>query len=224
MNHDHEHRPSGGNDDLARMWTQEFWDAKYAEKDAIWSKEPNPRLVEHAAGLEPGTALDVGSGEGADAIWLASRGWTVTGVDLSQVAIDRAAARAATLAPEVAGRISWVRCDLLTQDPPGGDYALVSVQFMHVLREAFDGLYTRLAAVVRPGGSLLVVGHHPDDLASGARHHDAPDILFPPERVTALLDPGSWEVRVADAPTRTMVRDGEELLVRDTVVHAVRRG
>jgi SAM-dependent methyltransferase len=212
--------------DLSHRWTREFWDAKYAEKDAIWSGEPNLRLVEHASGLAAGTALDVGCGEGADAIWLAARGWTVTGLDLSQVALDRAAARAAALGPETSGRITWVQGDLLSTAPlpVAAAYDLVTVQFMHVLRTAFDGLYTRLADLVATGGSLLVVAHHPDDLASGARHHDAPDILFPPERVTALLDPAAWEVRVADAPIRTMVRDGEEVTVRDTVVHAVRRG
>jgi SAM-dependent methyltransferase len=215
MSHEH---------DTSRMWTQEFWDARYAESDAIWSRNPNPRLVEQASDLAPGNALDVGSGEGADAIWLASRGWTVTGLDLSQVALDRAAARAADLSPDVSGRLTWLRADLLTGDPLSRDFDLVSAQFMHVPRELFDGLYRRLAAAVRAGGSLLVVGHHPDDLASGARHHDAPDILFPPEQVTGLLDPAEWDVRVADAPVRSMERDGEQVTVRDTVVHAVRRG
>lgn len=215
MKHEHE--------DVSRMWTREFWDARYAESDAIWSRNPNPRLVEHVSDLAPGTALDVGSGEGTDAIWLASRGWTVTGLDLSQVALDRAAARAAELGPDVADRLTWVRADLMAGAPLPADFDLVSAQFMHVPRGVFDELYSRLADAVRPGGSLLVVGHHPDDLASGARHHDHPDLLFPPEQVTALLDPAEWEIRVADAPVRSMEREGEQVAVRDTVVHAVRR-
>ncbi|MCW2796698.1 methyltransferase domain-containing protein [Nocardioides sp.] len=209
--------------DMSRMWTQEFWDARYAESDGIWSRNPNPRLVQHASDLATGEALDVGCGEGTDAIWLAARGWNVTGLDLSQVALDRAAARAADLSPAVSGRLTWLRADLLTGDPLPTDFDLVSVQFMHVPRELFDGLYRRLAATVRPGGSLLVVGHHPDDLASGARHHDVPDILFPPEQVTAVLDPAEWDVKLADALVRTMERDGEQVSVRDTVVHAARR-
>jgi SAM-dependent methyltransferase len=215
MNHEH---------DAALMWTREYWDARYAESDAIWSRNPNPRLIEHASGLTPGTALDVGSGEGADAIWLASGGWTVTGVDLSQVALDRAAARADELDPALAERITWQQADLLAGDPIPQDLDLVTAQFMHVPRAQFDGLYRRLAAAVRRGGSLLVVGHHPDDLASGARHHDLPDILFPPEQITALLDSAEWDIRVADAPMRTMEREGEPVAVRDTVLHAVRRG
>jgi SAM-dependent methyltransferase len=216
MSHEH--------DDVSRMWTQEFWDARYAESDAIWSRNPNPHLVQHVSDLKPGNALDVGSGEGTDALWLASRGWAVTGLDLSQVALDRAAARAAELGPEVAGRVRWIRADLLAGDDRlPADFDLVSAQFMHVPRSVFDALYANLAGAVRPGGSLLVVGHHPDDLASGARHHDLPDILFPPEQVTALLDPVEWEVVVADAPVRSMEREGEQVTVRDTVVRAVRR-
>ena len=75
---DHVHGP-----DTAVMFTQEFWDARYRSTDQVWSGKPNPHLVEHVSTLSPGAALDVGSGEGADALWLASRGWQVTGVDVS---------------------------------------------------------------------------------------------------------------------------------------------
>ena len=74
------------------LYTPEFWDERYSSADRIWSGNPNPHLVTVAAHLTPGTALDVGSGEGADAIWLASHGWTVTAIDISQVALDRSAA------------------------------------------------------------------------------------------------------------------------------------
>ncbi len=80
---------------MAALNTQEFWDARYRSADTIWSGNPNPHLVAQVADLSPGTALDVGSGEGADAIRLAARGWHVTGVDVSPVALDRAAERAA---------------------------------------------------------------------------------------------------------------------------------
>ncbi|WP_349497266.1 class I SAM-dependent methyltransferase [Actinomadura rubrobrunea] len=68
---------------------------RYGSGERVWSGEPNPQLVATAAGLPPGRgALDVGSGEGADSIWLASRGWKVTGVDVAQAALDRAARHA----------------------------------------------------------------------------------------------------------------------------------
>src|SRR5258705_2397341 len=67
------------------------WDARYSERDGtMWSGRPNGRLVAEADGLTPGRALDVGCGEGADAIWLARRGWTVTAIDISHVAVSPA--------------------------------------------------------------------------------------------------------------------------------------
>src|ERR1039458_7951812 len=77
------------------MFTEQFWDERYRSRDHLWSGQPNQRLVEEVAGAAPGHALDVGCGEGGDAIWLARQGWTVTGVDVSSVALQRAAAHAA---------------------------------------------------------------------------------------------------------------------------------
>lgn len=214
---DHHHEP-----DTSDLWTQEYWDAKYADSDKLWSGRPNPRLVEHASDLSPGSALDVGSGEGADAIWLASRGWQVTGLDLSQVALDRAAGHAEDAG--VTDRITWQQGDLLAGDPLPEGLDLVSAQFMHVAPVAFDELYRRLGAAVRPGGSLLVVGHHPDDLDTGLRHPEMPDLLFTPERVVAVLGEETWDVQFAGAPTREAAdRDGRTVTVTDSVVHAVRR-
>ena len=83
----------------------------------LWSGQPNPQLVAQASDLESGEALDAGSGEGADAIWLARHGWTVTAVDVSTVALDRAAGYAAAAGDEIAGRITWQQQDLRSWDP-----------------------------------------------------------------------------------------------------------
>ena len=99
MDHDHEH-----------MFTQEYWDERYGSAGAIWSGNPNPHLVAHVADLAPGSALDVGSGEGADAIWLATRGWQVMGIDLSTVALERAAQLASRAGQDIAERITWDSC------------------------------------------------------------------------------------------------------------------
>src|SRR5713226_3677091 len=97
------------------QFTQEFWDDRYRSASRLWSGRPNPQLVAQTAGLAPGDALDAGCGEGADAIWLARHGWTVTAVDVSAVALERAAANAGA---EGAGdRITWRRADLLSWDP-----------------------------------------------------------------------------------------------------------
>lgn len=78
------------------IFDAEFWDTRYGESTKVWSGKPNPQLVSEVSGLKPRTALDIGSGEGADSIWLARHGWHVTAVDFSQVALDRAAEHAAT--------------------------------------------------------------------------------------------------------------------------------
>ena len=89
-----------------------FWDGRYRSVGSVWSGRPNPHLVAEVAGLVPGTALDVGCGEGADAVWLATRGWRVTAVDISTVALERGTARAVEAGGGVAQRIDWRHADL----------------------------------------------------------------------------------------------------------------
>ena len=221
--HDHPHGDTAEFDpDDRNHFTQEFWDERYSSADRLWSGQPNPQLVAQVSDLPPGDALDAGCGEGADAIWLASRGWTVTGVDVSAVALDRAAAHAA--AEGVAGRIGWQREDLLTWDPGPERFDLVTAQFMHLPSPELESLHGRLAAAVRPGGTLLIVAHHPDDLHVnvGRTGHLA---LFPSaEQLAALLDPGSWKILVASAiglPATDL--DGHPVTVKDTVLRAARR-
>jgi SAM-dependent methyltransferase len=210
--------------DMAAMYTQEFWDARYRSADMVWSGNPNLRLAEQVADLVPGTALDVGSGEGADAIWLASRGWRVTGIDVSTVALDRAAGRAASAGAEVADRITWQQADILSWDPAPLQFDLVSAQFMHLPRLWLESLHRRLAAAVRPGGMLLIVGHHPSDLHTSAGRPDHPDLFFTAEQVAATLAPDDWRVILAAAPERQAPDpDGRPVTIRDAVLHAIRR-
>lgn len=220
MSH-HDHAHDGHETDPAAMYTQETWDARYAESHRIWSGRPNQRLVEEAGGLPPGTALDVGCGEGADAVWLAERGWEVTALDVSEVALARVREHAAEAG--VADRVRTLHHDLVAGGPASGSYDLVSVFFFHVLPQVFDDFYGGLADLVAPGGTLLVVGHHPDDLESGARRPHGSQLLFTPEQVAALLDANEWELRTEAAPERVMATADGEVTVRDSVVRAVRR-
>jgi SAM-dependent methyltransferase len=162
----HDHSP-----DLMVQFSQEFWDDRYRSAHQLWSGQPNPQLVTQAASLTPGDALDVGCGEGADAIWLARRGWTVTGVDISAVALERAAGHAAACGDGIARRISWRQADLLSWEPGPQRYDLVSAQFMYLPAADLESLHRRLAAAVRPGGTLLVVLHHPDSMHAGPGFH-----------------------------------------------------
>jgi 2-polyprenyl-3-methyl-5-hydroxy-6-metoxy-1,4-benzoquinol methylase len=136
------------------------WDARYAEHDrAKWSGQPNGRLVAEAAGLRPGRALDVGCGEGADAIWLASRGWNVTAIDVSEVAISRARAAA-----ERAGAtVHWVSGDALQTAFSPCSFDLVSLQYPALPNAAGEEPIRTLLETVRPGGIMLAVYHELND-------------------------------------------------------------
>jgi SAM-dependent methyltransferase len=136
------------------------WDARYSEHDgAMWSGRPNGRLVAEVADLTPGCALDVGCGEGADAIWLARRGWTVTAVDISDVAIRRAR-QAAGLAGVA---VDWVCGDALHTSVPPHSFDLLSLQYPALPKAAGETAVSTLLDTLRPGGLLLAVYHDLDD-------------------------------------------------------------
>jgi 2-polyprenyl-3-methyl-5-hydroxy-6-metoxy-1,4-benzoquinol methylase len=196
----------------------------YRATDALWSGKPNTQLVAEAADLPPGTALDIGCGEGADAVWLAARGWHVTAVDFAATALQRAAAHATAAGEEVAARIEWVRADVTQWTPEPGSFDLVSAQYMHVLPDERRALFARLADAVRPEGQLLLVGHDFSDIAAGAHRAEEPERFFTAAEAAAALDPASWEVLVAEArPRPSHQHEGEHITVHDAVVRARRR-
>jgi SAM-dependent methyltransferase len=148
--HEHREEPSAAAAQAAE------WDARYSEgDDAKWSGRPNGRLRAEVAGLRPGRALDVGCGEGADAIWLARSGWTVTAIDISDVAVTRAQEAA-----ELAGAaVEWVRGDALQTPFPARSFDLVSMQYPALPKAAGEAAVRNLLDTVRPGGLLLAVYH-----------------------------------------------------------------
>jgi SAM-dependent methyltransferase len=182
---------------------EEFWDTRYSQSDRIWSGTPNAVLVREITGLEPGRALDLGCGEGADAIWLAQRGWRVTATDISQIALDRAAQHAA--AADVADRIDWQRHDLGTSFP-AGIFDLVSAQFLHSRGDMPREKILRTAASsIAPGGVFLVVGHAGYPTWEHSHH---PDVHFPtPEEVLEALDlpQEQWEVLLSEEHQRSQI-------------------
>jgi SAM-dependent methyltransferase len=155
--HEHEH----GEQRFGAEAQAAEWDTRYSERDgAMWSGRPNGRLVAEVGALTPGRVLDVGCGEGADAIWLARRGWTVTAIDISDVAVGRAR-QAAELARRLA--VDWVRGDALQTTFPAGSFDLVSMQYPALPKAAGDAAVRTLLGAVRPGGLLLAVYHDLDD-------------------------------------------------------------
>jgi SAM-dependent methyltransferase len=197
---------------------------RYRSSSALWSGNPTPHLVTEAADLDPGAALDVGCGEGADAIWLAERGWRVTAVDLSTVALERAAAHALEVGVDVARRIDWLHADLTDWMPEMATYDLVSAQFMHLPKEPREALFRRLAASVSSGGTLLIVGHHPSDMQTTIARPPAPGLFFTAADVAATLDPHEWDIIVSDTRARpTLDSEGRTVTIHDAVLRA-RRG
>ncbi len=206
-------------DRRAEMFERPAWEVRYAG-ERVWSGRVNPQLSVEAATLIPGRALDVGCGEGGDTVWLASRGWAVTAVDFADAALTRTAAHAG--AAGVGELVETRRVDIRTFAPGGETWDLVSSQFMHLPDGRMVDLVGRLASAVAPGGTLLVVGHHPDDMATGLRHgHHS--FLFTADSLLPALD-DSWEVEVCEARPRTAVHphSGEEIAVSDAVLRARR--
>ncbi|WP_026116488.1 class I SAM-dependent methyltransferase [Nocardiopsis valliformis] len=182
----------------------------------------SPQLVAEASDLEPGTALDAGCGEGGDSLWLASRGWRVRAVDLSETALGRGRERAAARGPELADRITWEQADLTVWTPPENTFDLVTSQYVHTTGSLRD-LLARLAASVAPGGTLLFVGHHPgDEQSTHDRGHDA-HVHFTAPELAADLDRADWEVLVAEDRSHRVTRpDGREVTMHDAVIRARR--
>ncbi|WP_030824244.1 class I SAM-dependent methyltransferase [Streptomyces hygroscopicus] len=183
----------------------QHWDEMYRSRDQVFSGEPGGVLVTEASGLAPGQALDVGCGEGADARWLARRGWQVTAVDISGVALTRAAAAAT----DVRGRVSWARADLLTTPPPADAFDLVSVQYFPLKRQPGHAALRGLLDAVAPGGTLLFATHALADLAARQEAGFDPADYYQPDDIARLLG-SAWDIlvnetrpRVSPAPVGT---------------------
>lgn len=196
---------------------EKFWDDRYRSQERLFSGAPNGVLVTEVTGLPPGRALDVGCGEGADALWLARHGWRVTAVDVSRVALERAARTA-----DGTDDVTWAHVDLTATAPPTGAFDLVSAQYFPLPHQPDHTALRRLLAAVAPGGTLLVVGH---DLADLPPHHghgsDDPSRYYQPREIAGLLD-GDWSVQVDETRPRTVPAPAGTHHTHDTVLRAQR--
>ena len=193
------------------------WDARYSERDRVWSGEPNGALVDEMTGARPGRALDVGCGEGADGLWLARQGSAVTALDVSRVALDRAAVH--TAGEDV--DITWVLSGLLDADLPTGGFDLVSAQYPALRSTADHAAERALISAVAPGGILLVVHHDIRDANAAREHGFGPDDWVTPDDVAALLD-DSWHIDVNEVRDRSISGGAGAHHTHDVVLRAHR--
>jgi thioredoxin reductase/SAM-dependent methyltransferase len=200
-----------------RRAIQDPWDQRYASMEQMWSGQPNTSLVSETRGLPPGRALDVGCGEGADALWLAEHGWDVTALDVSRVALDRAADHA----ERVGVQVRWMHAGLVEAALPPETFDLVSAQYPALLRTDDNVAELALLAAVAPGGVLLVV-HHPTAGKEQANAHGFdPEDYVSPSDVAALLD-DSWRIEVDETRPRNVTTGAGSHHTRDIVMRARR--
>lgn len=193
------------------------WDVRYASSEQVWSGRPNAALVAEVADLEPGRALDVGCGEGADAVWLAGQGWVVTALDVSEVALERAARHARGAGVQVA----WVHAGLGDATLPVGAFDLVSAQYPALLRTPSNDAERSLLTAVTPGGVLLVVHHADVDVEQAKAHGFDPAHYVSPSDVAALLGE-DWQVEVDKRRPRNVRTGGGAHHTHDVVLRARR--
>jgi SAM-dependent methyltransferase len=194
------------------------WDQRYSEREQLWSGRPNGALVAELAGLTPGRVLDVGCGEGADAVWLAREGWDVTALEVSGVALQRAAGHAR----DAGVTVRWVHAGLAEAGLPPASFDLVSAQYPALLRTPDGAAERALLAAVAPGGVLLLVHHAGmDSQPANDSGFDPADYVWP-SMVAALFD-GDWEVQVDEQRPRVVPEGGAGAHHTDDVVLRARR-
>ena len=195
---------------------QDQWDQRYAATELVWTAEPNRFVVEELAGETPGRALDLATGEGRNAIWLAEQGWQVTAVDFSPVGL----AKAAKLAAARGVSVNWENADLRQYHPAPGGYDLVLLAYLHLPPGEFGAVLTMAAAALAPGGTLLVVGHDVANLSEGYGGPQDPQILHRADDIVAAL-PGLTIRRSGQARRLVRTAGGDRAAI-DTVVRACR--
>jgi SAM-dependent methyltransferase len=193
------------------------WNQRYAGDATPAQADPHLRLETEVSSLRPGRALDLACGNGRNAVWLATRGWQVTGVDFAEVAISQAAA----LAERCGVEVDWIVEDLLDYRPQAASFDLVTLLFCQLPQDERRRVIESAAAAVAPGGTFLLAAHHPRNLLEGTRGPRDPAVLYGPEEVAAQL--GGFVVDQAACVERLLeTAEGRGRQI-DTVVRARRQ-
>ena len=197
-------------------FAREDWNARYAAKVLLWTAEPNRLFASEVEGLEPGRALDLACGEGRNAVWLAERGWRVTAVDFSDVALEKARRLAASRGVEV----EWVVADLLAFEPDPRSFDLVALLYLQLPHEELERAVAAAAEAVAPGGTLIVLGHDTRNLTEGHGGPKDASVLYTPADVVRWV--GDLVVERADTVHRSVPLEDGEAVALDAFVRARR--
>jgi SAM-dependent methyltransferase len=182
------------------------WDERYAASELVWSATPNQFVAAELSDLPPGRALDLAAGEGRNALWLADRGWHVTAVDFSRVALDKGRALQARHEHGADLRVEWVCADALTYEPGPTRFDLAVLAYLQLTADERRESVLRAFLAVRPGGTFFLVAHDSSNLSEGTGGPTDPSVLFTAEEVLADLDGERFEVVRAGRVARE-VRD-----------------
>lgn len=185
------------------------WDERYSGTDRLWSEAPNLFVEDRLGPSEPGVGLDVASGEGRNAIWLAKRGWKMTAVDFSEVAIERGRS--------VSDEVEFIVADVLEWQAPER-YDLILVAYLHLAQGEMQQVIQRAASWLNPGGELFLIGHDESNIEHGYGGPQVPEILTRAEAVVEWLD--ELQVVEAQVVNRPVETDEGPVLARDTLVRA----
>lgn len=197
---------------------REEWNRRYEGAELLWTATPNQMLVGEVEHLPAGRALDVACGEGRNAVWLAEKGWSVTGVDFSDVALGKAR----RLAQARGVSVDWVLADLRSYHPRPGAYDLVVVLYLHLPADERRTVHLACTSSLRPGGVLIVLGHDVSNLTDGYGGPQDVSILFTPDDVVADLAGTGVTIERAERVQRRVSTETGERIAIDALVRAAR--
>lgn len=192
------------------------WDARYDTDELVWSAEPNQFVAAHLAELDPGRALDLAAGEGRNSVWLAGRGWDVTAVEFSPVALQKTRRRAA----ENGVDLTTVSADLREWRPEPASADLVLIAYLQLPHEQERAVVGAAAAAVAPGGTFFLVAHDRSNIELGYGGPQDPNVLPDVDLVVGALD--GFDVTTAEVAERTVSTDDGPRTALDTLVVARR--
>ena len=192
------------------------WDERYSTSELIWTGRANQFVETHLADLEPGTAIDLGAGEGRNAVWLASRGWTVTAVDFSQVGLDKAQ----QLASEHGVGIVTVQADATTW-LPDAPVDLVVLSYLQLPADQQRTVLEHAATWLAPGGTLFVIAHDRSNVDHGHGGPPSAEVCYSVDDTVAALD--GLDVTIAEVAERHVDTGDGTKVALDTLVIAQRQ-